>query len=527
VPRADPGRSDYCASRHLLRNLDDACELRRNPLVRAYFADAAGAPLPRDAAADRLILERVRDDVRASLAHCSEHAGRCTHVALGRMRAALLRCDIDDQPPPAVAAELGLSERQLRRERRAAHDAFVRAFRSAPHASRAAPPATACDVATVRLAQAVELHELGQGALAQSAFASLAAHAPAAERRIEALCVAAEAELDGLRFAAAAAHLENARTLLRCHARQVDDAAARAADEHIDFVAWLLRWETRNCAGLAMQPPLVLGPVCGDGAREEARRALFVRAAAAYAVQRVEVGDGLRGCHAVQRALAVLPSLHPARMKERLAIMAADAHVYSLYVTRGADHHRFRVVEELAAAHGHVHAMLAARAQRIAGVAATGPTATGRIAADVFAPFGAAERRSAARAFAWSAQCVAQCESNPHDAIAAAKLVESIVPQRSALALMARCARANHALAARRYEDARALAQVVYDDAELAGNGSVRGIAARRLSAVALACRRRGEAQRFIREALALTERYGSPEALARTNALARRLDVA
>ena len=276
-----------------------------------------------------------------------------------------------------------------------------------------------------------------------------------------------------------------------------------------------------------MQPPLALAPAAGDGARDEPRRALFVRAAAAYAVQRTEVGDGLRGCRAVQRALAVLPSLHPTRIKERLAIMAGDAHVYSLYVTRGADHHRFRVVEELAAAHSHVHATLAARAQRIAGVAASGPSATGRICADVFAPFGAAERRGLAGAFAWSAQCVAQCESNPQDAVGSAKLVERLVPARSALALMARCARANHALIARRYDDARALAQPVYDDAELAGNGRMRGIAARCLSAVALAGRRRSEAQRYIREALSLTERYGSPEALDRANALARRLDVA
>ena len=44
--------------------------------------------------------------------------------------------------------------------------------------------------------------------------------------------------------------------------------------------------------------------------------------------------------------------------------------------------------------------------------------------------------------------------------------------------------------------------------------------------AIALGCRRRSEAQRYIREALSLTERYGSTEALARANALARRLGV-
>ena len=115
MPRADPTRSDYCASRHLLRNLENAAELRRNPLVREYFAGGAGgASQRRDAAADRGALEQIRSDVRTSLARCSDHVGRCTHVALGRIHGALLRCDVDHQPLTAVAAELGLSERQLR-----------------------------------------------------------------------------------------------------------------------------------------------------------------------------------------------------------------------------------------------------------------------------------------------------------------------------------------------------------------------------------------------------------------------------
>ena len=357
VPRADPARSDYCASRHLLRNLDDASELRRNPLVRDYFTDGADAPHRRDAATERSILERIRDDVRASLARCSDHTDHCTYVTLGRMRAALLRCDIDDQPPPAVAAELGLSERQLRRERRAAHDAFVRAFRTAPRQSR---PATVCDVATVRLAQAVELHELGQGPLAQSAFASIAAHAPAPERRIEALCLAAEAELDALRFAAVTAHLDDARALMLRHARELDVDMLRAADEHIDFIAWLLRWHTAVSAGLATQPPLALLPAVDMGRRDERRRALFVRAAAAYAMQRWEVGAYEQGCGAVRRALDVVPLLDATRTKERLAVIMADTQLFGLRAPVGTDADRFGALERLASSHGHVRVMLAA-----------------------------------------------------------------------------------------------------------------------------------------------------------------------
>src|ERR1700684_2792800 len=119
MPRADPTRSAYCASRHLLRNLDDPAELRRNPLVRACFAPPAGSC---DAPADAL--DRVRGLVQASLARCRPRSGARTHATLARMHAALLRCDIDKQPLAVVADELGLSGRQVRRERRAAHDAF-------------------------------------------------------------------------------------------------------------------------------------------------------------------------------------------------------------------------------------------------------------------------------------------------------------------------------------------------------------------------------------------------------------------
>jgi hypothetical protein len=132
-----------------------------------------------------------------------------------------------------------------------------------------------------------------------------------------------------------------------------------------------------------------------------------------------------------------------------------------------------------------------------------------------------------ARAFAWAAQIVAQCESNPQDAVAGAHLAEGLSPARSAGALIARCTRATVAITARRFEEAAEMMQSAYADAESVGNGRVRAATARNLSEIALGCRRRSEAQRYIREALALSERFASPEALARVNVLARRLDVA
>jgi hypothetical protein len=526
MPRADPTRSDYSASKHLLRNLDDAAELRRNPLVRDYFGvQPAGATRARQSAGDRAALGRIRYDVRAALARCGEFAAGATHETLARMHAAVLLCDVDDRPAPAVAAELGLSERQLRRERRNAHEAFARALRAT--GGEPPPRAAVCDVAAVRIAEAVELHELGQGALAQSVFASVARNAPAIGQRIEALCLAAEAEFDALRHDAAAAHLDAARKLAARHAGDVDVGTLRAADEHIDFIAWLLRWQTATCAGLAAQPPLALVPAGHDRARDERRRALLVRASAAYALQRWEVGDGMRGRDVAQRALELLPALHAGRTKERLAVLMADAQLYGWSAPLGADRHRFRAVEELAAARGHVHAMLLARAERITGETVIGPGAVGRVFDDVIRPFGAVQRRTMARTFAGTALTVAQCEADLCDRLASAQLAESVMPARSMCALTTRVERVGIAAAAHRYDEARGIAEALYADAVSAGNGRLRGGAARCLASVAWACRRHGEARRYAAEALSLTERYGCTEALTRTRIVARRIGVA
>ncbi|HWT06276.1 MAG TPA: hypothetical protein VN224_11005 [Xanthomonadales bacterium] len=463
--------------------------------------------------------------MRVSLARCSEFARDGTYVALGRMHASLLRCDIDDHPPTAVAAELGLSERQLRRERRAAHHAFAGAFRTMRRA--VAPPATVCDVVTVRLAAAVTLHELGQGALAQSSFASIAAGASSPGRQIEALCLAAEAEFDALRHAEAATNLADARTLIVRHAHEFDDETARAADEHVEYVAWTLRWQTATAAGLATQPPIVLARTGHDRARGEPRLALFVRAAAAYATQRFEVGDYERGRDAVSRARDVLSALHPARTKEHLALMMSDAQLYGLRARPGADRDRYREIEALAGLRGHVHIMLAARAERIVSETAWRKNMTGRIFDDVLRPFGVIERRALARVFAWVAHILTGAESDSRDSAASAKLAESILPARSLVALVSRCDRADAAIAARRCDEASALAQSAYSDAEFSGNFRVRARAARSLALIALRGRRRSEAQRYIREALSLSERFATPFALDQTIALARHLDVA
>ena len=92
--------------------------------------------------------------------------------------------------------------------------------------------------------------------------------------------------------------------------------------------------------------------------------------------------------------------------------------------------------------------------------------------------------------------------------------------------MLARCARLPVEIAARRFGEARALAQSLRNDAEQIGNDRVRGAAARYLAEIALAQFRRPDAERYAREALSLLERYGAASTLAEARALARRAGV-
>ncbi|HEY0396334.1 MAG TPA: hypothetical protein VGD01_17795 [Candidatus Elarobacter sp.] len=513
MPRADPTRSAYCASRHLLRNLDDAAELRRNPMVRACFSAAPGA---REGDGG---LDRVRGLVHESLARCRERpqAG-CAPAGLGRMHAALLRCEIDKQPLAVVAAEMGLSDRQVRRERRAAHEVFQRAFRCS-----AGSGAVVRDTAALRLMQAGELHELGQSTLATTACEALAAPTQRPERRIEALCLAAEIDLDATRFAAASVRIAEANALLGRRAHELGERGRAVAEQRIDLVSWSLRRATGVAAGVATPPPLAAAQPCAQDA-DDAERALRVRALAAYALQRWEVGDVPRGADAVRAAQALLPSLDRARTKERLALMLAEARIVSL---SGDDEEYalYLALEEIAARRGYLRPLLLARAERI-GTELELLGGGSRVLDRILSPFEASARHAMPAELAAAACVAAQVERDPNEALADVDIAERLLPPRGALGMLARAMHVEHAIAARRYEHARLLAQSLRNDAEEIGNGRIRGSAARYLAVVALAQHRRVDAERHAREALAQLEQYGTVASLAHAHEIAERLGI-
>src|SRR6202035_2316750 len=137
-----------------------------------------------------------------------------------------------------------------------------------------------------------------------------------------------------------------------------------AAAERIDLAAWSLRRATGVSGGLGTPPPLAVARSRAGGERDEPRRALLVRALAAYAGQRSDVGDASRCSDAVRRAQALPSSLDPSRAKERLALMHAGAQFHGLREP-GAERASFLAAERLAAQSGYVRTMMAARAERI------------------------------------------------------------------------------------------------------------------------------------------------------------------
>jgi hypothetical protein len=92
--------------------------------------------------------------------------------------------------------------------------------------------------------------------------------------------------------------------------------------------------------------------------------------------------------------------------------------------------------------------------------------------------------------------------------------------------MFARCRRAVFALRLERFDEARTIAHAIQCDAHELGNGRLHGAAARHLARIALAQHRVLDAQRHVREALPLLQRYGTWVSLREANALARRLGV-
>jgi len=256
MPRPDPSRSDYCATRHLLRHHANPSELRRNPLARRL------AHVPNGDDATRAVWRAV---ARAFEHMDGDAADRRWRTA--RHTIILLRMDVAREESASVARDLGISERQLRRERRTAHRRFFSAL------LRAVPQTVAVldSSSSVQLQRAERLADSGEPESALAILDDVARKAGDAAVRCRALLRAAGVETEVHRLDVAGRRIDDAQRLLRENGveRDVRPSLEREATVSSLQVAWYVN-------GPAVVDAASTAPVNGTDAR-----LLLLRACAA------------------------------------------------------------------------------------------------------------------------------------------------------------------------------------------------------------------------------------------------------
>ena len=221
MPRSNPARSDYCATRHLLRHLNDARQLRRNPLVRDALETRSEARA----------LERIGARVARALAAMDGRVP-CKRTWQGaRQLAILVRVDLGRHAAARVAADLGLSARQFHRERRRAHARFLQAYRIAEYG----PAGVEAPLAERLLERAAGLADSGEIASARAILNDIAGSGGDPDARGAALVKLAEIDAWAHRLDDARERLRSAEAVLAEAAPslrrrdELDDAYAAAA----------------------------------------------------------------------------------------------------------------------------------------------------------------------------------------------------------------------------------------------------------------------------------------------------------
>ncbi len=260
MARSDPTRSDYSATRHLLRHLRHDRELRRNPL--AYDAFATVSP---DAA-----LGTISSRVYSALRSMDAQPRSTQSLQHARHAAILLRVDVQRHDPARVATDLGLSIRQFYRERRAAHERFFDAYScTIPAQSRNGDGRLPRQL----IERAASLADSGEVPSAVSILIDVAANGDSGER-CEALLQLSEIEAWGHRLDRARARAQEARAVLGA----VSPSDGRYEDLCDTSVALdlLLRWFSLGPAAVRLTSADGRSPSSRPMARET-----VVRAAAA------------------------------------------------------------------------------------------------------------------------------------------------------------------------------------------------------------------------------------------------------
>ena len=210
VPMSEDGTRRFSSEkeieRHFFRNLENARELRHNPIVAALFErfSAFGRTESEQRIAGE-IREAVRESARTLLAD-----PQFTPLKARRYHDLVVRCDLEGAPHKIVAADFALCERQFYRERAIATRTVLEHVRCWVEREMQGN-AHAVDVFSIELHRAESLRQTGYVVHAASHLEDLARFAPHGWRKALALSHLAETNANLRNFAKAHNDIQDAQ----------------------------------------------------------------------------------------------------------------------------------------------------------------------------------------------------------------------------------------------------------------------------------------------------------------------------
>ena len=240
MPRANPRASLDVAVRHLFRHLNQPRELRRNPLVSWLFEAADGLSTLENEAS---LATRVRELI-AEAAQRETDSGRNGEQWL-RQRAIASRCLLKGEAPRVVAADLGISERQFRRERAQICKRLAAYIRAKQLADRA-PRLEILNPLRFQFERAGAQAEAGDYERAICSYDDILAACDRLPEKVESFCKRAEVELECGRLEAALASLTSASKVLEGNVRNFGARSLAASRANIALLQSKLAWATAD-----------------------------------------------------------------------------------------------------------------------------------------------------------------------------------------------------------------------------------------------------------------------------------------
>jgi len=299
------GDAEVAAVRHLFRHLDDVVSLRKNPLAEELFGVSKHGVF--DAGAMRIRIRSTVVGALESLTPLAEDRSRSAQYAR-RLRTILERCDLHGEPHRTVAAELGICQRQIYRDRQEAFTRLAEVFRNIILAQKrqmtAAVPASIDDVEQ-QLKLVARLDSIGQFPTALTILQRLSdeplkptQRALLAHRLVEALCSAGS--ISDARALLAKAKRELAKASCAEPELSIIRAELSGAESHLAFQTGDAPSAVEHAErGLALILPY-------RGPNAEGSRTLAVRLSIELSEALWESGASERAIRAVDRAKAFI-----------------------------------------------------------------------------------------------------------------------------------------------------------------------------------------------------------------------------